>query len=107
MDLTPSELEQAQKAAPGAKRFQKVEYNGRTFIFRNPTRPEYKAFRAAYAEDHGELMAYEALAVTLAVIPSPDEFLAYLDEYPGAGANKAIVSALNLLTGMASADQAK
>lgn len=107
MDLTASELEAAQKAAPGAKRFVKVEYNGQTLVFRNPTRPEFKAFRQQFAEDKGELVAYEQLAITLCVAPGSDAFLALLDEWPGMANNNAVVRALNQLTGMASADQAK
>jgi hypothetical protein len=105
--LTPAEHESASKAAPSAKRFEKVEYNGMVFIFRNPTRPEYKMFRQAYAQDGQELAAYEALALQLTVQPTQDAFMAILEDFPGAGNNKDVVAALNLLTGMTSAETAK
>lgn len=108
MDLTPAELTQAQAAAPDAKRFQKATFNGRTLIFRNPTRPEYKMFEQLWDQQNGEAKACSALAGALIVIPTPAEWESdILAVYPGAGRNNEIAKALLNLTGYASEENQK
>jgi SH3-like domain-containing protein len=107
MDLDPDELVKAREASPGAKNFQKVLFNGQTLIFRNPTRQEYKQFRQIYDADGQESAAYAALAGTLSAIPSPSEWEALLEEYPGAGNNVSVITTLNILTGITSKETAK
>lgn len=108
MLLTAQETETAQKLAPDAKHFEKVLFNGRALIFRNPTRPEYKQFRAIYDQPNGELKALEALAGTLCVQPSPEKWeTELLTEYPGAGINVDVQKAMLKLTGMTSEETSK
>lgn len=108
MDLTPEELTAAKTLAPDAKHFQKVLFNGRVLLFRNPTRQEYKFFRTIFDADKGELKACDALAGTVCIQPSPKEWDAdLLNEYPGVGVNPDVQKAMMLLTGMASEETAK
>ena len=108
MDLTPEELTKAQAASPGAKRFDKCLFNGKALIFRNPTRQEYKQFRTLWSQENGEGPAFEALAGTVCVIPSAQEWEAdILEAFPGAGMNPEVVKCLSRLTGMASEETQK
>lgn len=108
MLLTAQETETAQTLAPDAKHFQKVLFNGRVLLFRNPTRQEYKQFRAIFDQDKGELRACEALAGTICIQPTPQQWdTELLNEYPGVGVNPDVQKAMMLLTGMASEETAK
>lgn len=108
LTMTPQETEMAQKLAPDALHFQKVLFNERVLIFRNPSQQEYKYFRTIYDQPNGELKALEALAGTLCVQPSPEQWQAdLLRHYPGAGINVDVQKAMLLLTGMTSQETAK
>lgn len=109
--LTDDEQATCRQLAPQAKRFAKVTRtveDGTTFVllFRNPTRAEYKNFRATWGVDGKELEAFEVLALTVCVKPTQAELYAILEDWPGL-INGEVCGPLAKLAGMTSGDSAK